>query len=445
MARNVPDSELQAISRLMIEHADGNDEVVRLLTLSVGRVFKNIAARGDQWLSYYRSAEVSHITDWLQAALVNNEAWLAHTDAKERPRKLMKFASMAQIMQETDKAMVKANQKLLGIKLVDGDEEIVAELESGYYVVRLLTPASLDRESAVMQHCIGNGGYDEKLDDSKFQYLSLRDPSGKPHATVELEKSFDDFWVKQLQGKQNTAPLPKYVVELISYFEQACIWHEYAHQRLSEHDVVMSASGELFSIYDLPHTFESKGLMYLTEKQVTKLPSNLIVNGRLFIDGTPLTHLEGKIHIKGDLIAHEASLQKLSGDIKIDGSLNLSSSDIEFIPDNLEVFDLWIPHCENMKTLPANLTVRSMCSLTGSAITKIPEGTKIGRILLTPSSEITADLLPSTLQDELVLIRGAFLQNITAGEAREKLGKGHEYPYIRPDDAKMQFGMRPSM
>jgi hypothetical protein len=376
---------------------------------------------------------------------VNNEAWLTRTDAKVRPRKLMKFACMEQITQEADKAMRKANQKLLGIKLVQGDEEIVAEMESGYYIVRLLTPSALDRESAIMQHCIGNGGYDEKLDDPKFQYLSLRDQSGKPHATVELEKSFDYFWVKQLQGKQNAAPLPKYVVELISYFEQARIWHEYAHQRLSEHDAVMSASGELFSIYDLPDTFESKGLMYLTEKQVTKLPSNLVVNGRLFIDGTPLTHLEGKIHIKGDLIAHESSLQKLSGDIKIDGTLNLSSSNIEFIPDNLEVFDLWVPHCENMKTLPANLTVRCTCSLTGSAITEIPEGTKIGRILLTPTSEITTDLLPSSLQDDLTLIRGAFHQNVTVGEARDRLSQGHEFPFVHPDDAKMQFGMRPSM
>jgi hypothetical protein len=40
MAKKVPDAELQAISRLMIEHADGNDEVARLLTLSVGRVFQ---------------------------------------------------------------------------------------------------------------------------------------------------------------------------------------------------------------------------------------------------------------------------------------------------------------------------------------------------------------------------------------------------------------------
>ena len=433
MAKAVPASELQAIARLMIEHADGNDEVARLMTLSVGRVLKNVAARGDQWPSYYRPTEVSHIADWLRAALVNNEAWLTHMDAKDRPRKLMKFAAIAQITQEADKAMMKANQKLLGIRLVEGDEEIVAELESGYFVVRLLTPAALDRESANMQHCIGNGGYDEKLDGSKFQYLSLRDPSGKPHATVELEKSFDDFWVKQLQGKQNAAPLPKYLVELISYFEQARIWHEFAHQRLSEHDVVMSASGELFSIYDLPDTFESKGLMYLTEKQITKLPSNLIVNGRLFIDSTPLTHLEGKIHVKGDLIANDSNLQKLSGDVKIDGTLNLSGSAIEVIPDDLEVFDFWVSHCGNFKKLPANLKVRSMCSLTGSAITEIPEGTKIGRILFPPSFEITHKLLPLSLHDDLSIIRGRGYENISVGEARIKLSQGHgEHPEVIP-------------
>lgn len=85
-------------------------------------------------------------------------------------------------------------------------------MDDGYYVVRLMTPEALDRESGVMQHCIGQGAYDHKLEDGNFVYLSMRDRFGKAHATMELDvRPVRGPILVQCQGKQNRPPEAAYV------------------------------------------------------------------------------------------------------------------------------------------------------------------------------------------------------------------------------------------
>ncbi len=176
------------------------------------------AKAGVDWERLARDEDIRHITDWLKAAVGNDEAWLKHLDDRGRPKKLMKFSSMEDITKEANKAMLKAAQRFSAVKLVEGDEELYAELQDGFYVVRLLTPAALDRESAQMQHCIGNGGYDKALANPDNLYLSLRDKHGKAHATLEV----NDGKLIQLQGKQNTVPVDKYLDVLVPFLKSIC-------------------------------------------------------------------------------------------------------------------------------------------------------------------------------------------------------------------------------
>ncbi len=158
----------------------GDERLGLLLSYCVGRLMLRTAKAGGDWREIARDEELRHIADWLKAAIVNENAWLKNVDEWGRPKKLLKFSSIEDIIKEADKAMLKATQRLGSVKLVEGDEELYAHLEDGSYLVRLKTPAALDRESAQMQHCIGNGSYDDELDKPDNLYLSLRDKHGKP-------------------------------------------------------------------------------------------------------------------------------------------------------------------------------------------------------------------------------------------------------------------------
>ena len=162
-------------------------KILRLLELSLGRVLDNAAARGEFATGLVNPQQAAHIRDWLAAATANDEQWLKTTDHEGRPRKLLKFGSVEAITAEADKAMRKFAQKNRAVILEEGSEELYAELEDGHYVVRLLTPEALDRESGEMRHCIGQGAYDNRVGTEHYDYLSLRDRFGKARLTIELD------------------------------------------------------------------------------------------------------------------------------------------------------------------------------------------------------------------------------------------------------------------
>jgi len=241
------DQELWEIIETSIKAAERGDVVHQLLMLSLGRVwFKHMKSAPqfldvpgtEQMMAFH--AQLGHIADWIDAAVMNDEPWLKNVDTQGRPKKLMKFSTLDQIVKEADKAMLKAAQTGRGLDLTGSSESLVAELADGFYLVELHTPEALDRESAFMQHCIGQGAYDRHLKDGKHRYLSLRDPAGKAHVTIELfrspaqvsnkeelsslvsEEAAPDghYWtIKQYQGKQNRAPITKYTDILVPYLK----------------------------------------------------------------------------------------------------------------------------------------------------------------------------------------------------------------------------------
>jgi hypothetical protein len=101
---------------------------------------------------------VRHVADWISAAVINDEPWLKDIDGEGRTKKLLKIGSLAQAEAEADKAMRRFAFKAAAAPHVDGEgEESIMTFADGGRVVRLLTPAALDRESAMMGHCVGQG------------------------------------------------------------------------------------------------------------------------------------------------------------------------------------------------------------------------------------------------------------------------------------------------
>ncbi len=212
----MPTTLVQQIEEHLRLYHGGDERLGLLLSYCIGRLMLRAGKAGEDWRNVARDEDIRHVTDWLKAALVNDEAWLKNVDEFQRPKKLMKFSTVAGVHKEANKAMLKASQRLGNVQFIEGDEELYAHLEDGSYLVRLMTTAALDRESARMQHCIGNGAYDDNIDDPEKLYLSLRDRHGNPHATLEIDYGN----LTQLQGKQNETPVPKYLDQIIPFLKK---------------------------------------------------------------------------------------------------------------------------------------------------------------------------------------------------------------------------------
>lgn len=99
-----------------------------------------------------------------------------------------------------------ANQKSISDYKDDPDEKNVIYRHENFKIVNITKNHDLQIEGAKMGHCVGGGGYYNRLSNN-YKILSVRDEKNEPHATMEL----DGFKLKQIKGKQNKTPIDKYI------------------------------------------------------------------------------------------------------------------------------------------------------------------------------------------------------------------------------------------
>lgn len=378
------------------------------LTLSIGRVMLK-EAKKDEFIeasialdeqdereldcSILPDEKARHIVDWLKAAKINNEPWLQNLDDMGRIKKLMKFSSLTQIHDEADKAMRIKAQHSLGITVSAGDERLIKVLEDGYHIVQMLTPTALDRESAYMQHCIGNGAYDEGLEDSKVEYLSLRDKMGKPHATLEIH---DDL-VVQLQGKQNKSPAPKYFDLIIPYLKD---------RKLGWNNEVCRQGGIYDSDFNfhpidrpLPDELCVDGNIDFIETNISALPKNFKVIGKLLLDFTRIKKLEDGLEVAFDISLEDSDIEYISPNIKVGGDLMLANCQITELPDNLKIGGDLILGGSSLERLPSGLNVGGDIYAYDTGIIDIPSDLRCGMLVL---NELV-DMIPEGLSKNMML------------------------------------------
>lgn len=326
--------------------------VQTLLAYSLGRVLLNQAKATEKPVEREVLPEYEHICDWLTAAIANGEQWLSAVDEQNRPKKLMKFGSLAAIIKEADKAMMKFAQKSRGLSIADGDEELAHQLDDGWYVVRLLTPAALDRESGAMQHCIGQGAYDERLNGYEYAYYSLRDPFGKPHATIEL--SISSGTNIQMQGKQNNEPLPEYIDRMAIFMKSA----GFIPKQLSrESRWVFDTDGKRHDILSMPD-----GIVLSSSLSVIGLkidfPRRMTVRGDLRVEGCEITRIPEDLTVEGTYRLRET---KVVGKPKILRAIQVSVRECECdeIADVVEVHMAFDVQKTNVARLPRGLVSKN--------------------------------------------------------------------------------------
>jgi hypothetical protein len=159
--------------------------------------------RADWYVRRY-GHQLRHILDWLTVAGIGNHAWLHNVDNLGRPKKLMKCGSIAALWTEANTQLDRHRQSTGTIirQLTTLDLRWECDLDSGLRLIRLMTPAALDDESARMNHCLGFGSYDRNLRDPRFAYYSVRDADEVALATIEVEGSV----VRQFYGPANSRP-----------------------------------------------------------------------------------------------------------------------------------------------------------------------------------------------------------------------------------------------
>lgn len=167
-----------------------------------------------------------HVVDWLVVSDQQDADWIHRTSAEGVPLKLAKCGSLDRLRTEADKAMHRETQRAMArldpTQPREG-EKIEMTLDDGWTIVRLLTPEALDRESARMKHCVGNGAYDKDVIYNRTKIFSLRCPQGKPHVTVEIGKNV------QIHAKANSRPQQKYNDALRALFVHEKKEYEYLY------------------------------------------------------------------------------------------------------------------------------------------------------------------------------------------------------------------------
>ena len=324
--------------------------------------------------------KVRHVADWIAASKLDNDPWLTHVDGQGRPHKLLKLGSLDQAYGEADKAMRLRNQRMAKqlVPAVEG-EEIVMAMPDGFSVVRLLTSQALDREGIVMGHCIGQGGYDEGLENGSRQFFSLRDAKNQPHATLEVD--VPNHTVLQCQGKENKAPVARYLPYL-----QAYLRHERYHLNAPANRTgLVEANGEYYSIHELPRNLTVNGDLDLEEAPIAQLPDGLRVQGTLNLRGTPIRVLPEGLEVGEYLSVSHTQVTHLPERLLVGGSINLSNSAISTLPPALRVGGSLYLDDTSIASLPAQLEVGGQLNVRRTPITTLPDDLKVGGTLLVGS------------------------------------------------------------
>ncbi|MCZ7861723.1 PcfJ domain-containing protein [Agrobacterium salinitolerans] len=347
-----------------------DERVAGLLGFSVGRL---LLREGLHWRHKAEThrLDVMHVRDWLRTAVTENADWLARVDEHGRPKKLMKFGTFREMTAEADKAMRIAIQKLGKIEIDPAHERLHMALSDGYAMVEMLSPEALDRESSLMQHCIGNGGYDTDMMGDGYLLLSLRDPFGKPHATLRVDRG--QASVIEVQGKQNQPPADRYMAYIKEFLRNAKLGLGRGGEiRLG---MVQDVVGEWHDIQNLPDSFETRGSLMLTDSPVFRMPSRLIVNGD-FVAPAWMERHPDVLHVSGAYMS--TKILPIAGDFKA-GRMTITDGGNHTgrLPERLDVGELTI-EARTSKVFPSSFEVTGSLDLKVSDSRQIPASLKVG-------------------------------------------------------------------
>jgi hypothetical protein len=192
------------------------------------------------------------------------------------------------------------------------EKNVVHSFPDGWTIQEVKTKNDLAVEGNKMGHCVGS--YCPGVEEEELRIFSLRDPRNEPHVTIESDMAGEKF--KQIQGKQNETPLPKYMQYLFEWKGEKAEPLE-GKDRYKIGDLYYFADGSLSIEYmnkegqihkeDGPATIYADGSKhwYLNGKRHRE-DGPAVENA----DGTKKWWLNGKLHREGGPAIEDANGDK---------------------------------------------------------------------------------------------------------------------------------------
>lgn len=167
----------------------------------------------------------------------------------------------------------------------------IMDLNDGFYAVQLFDPKSLDFEGQCLNHCVGDGYYDDRVHMKSVQLYSIRDDKNYPRLTIEAEEGK----IVQCYGYNNhvpTDPKLRTAVRTLMHAEKLDVSNINGWNKLIAY---ITKDGVLYDVFNLPKNFVVNHTIDLCGMDLDKLPdmSTVRVNSDFLCATNKLSDLTG--------------------------------------------------------------------------------------------------------------------------------------------------------
>src|SRR5271170_7914772 len=120
------------------------------------------------------------------------------------------FSKVRQLIQIWDRQLQKRMSSQIKNSTEGTDIKTIYSFPDGFKIVQFLSNQARKEEGDLMGHCIGGESYNNN------ENFSLRDPQGRPHATMEIRNNK----IYQIKGKSNKPPIQKYIPYIVEFIRK---------------------------------------------------------------------------------------------------------------------------------------------------------------------------------------------------------------------------------
>ena len=212
--------------------------------------------------SYMLQEKIKHVIDWLKDIPI------------DQYQSLRGIQNIDIAYEHANRYFAAKNKKASDIEDEEG-REIVYTFPDGMFFAKLNSSQCLDREGKLMQHCVGS--YATRVQKGSVVIYSLRDKKNQPHATLEARGKE----IFQIKGKQNEAPVEKY----IPYIKEFVLKNNFDVEEDEQNIGLIRLNDKLYDLYDT-NNWPSKinGNIEIHGLNSLKIEKNLEVDGVFYAE-----------------------------------------------------------------------------------------------------------------------------------------------------------------
>jgi hypothetical protein len=329
--------------------------------------------------------KVDHVVDWLASGVLNGDDWVLKTDAEGRPKKLMKCGTLEALYREAE-AWMKISRQQLRVALDPAEEEMFMELSEGWSIVMMKTEGALDRESSIMQNCVGEGSYDRLLTLPATALLSLRDRSNNPHVTIHLDLAENRLY--EVRGKANLVPKRAYLDIMRPFFREHGYW-----QPDGASTFYIDSDGNALLANELKPGMRVRQIGSTRTLKLEELPPGLVIGGGIDLRGIDLDNAFrsglGGLVIEGTAVLSHTHVRTMPTRHGFRGDIDMTGSDVSAFQEGFRCQgNLKLKGNGKLRSLPELLMVKGDLVINDAPLSVLPSHMSVGGNLVIRGTDI---------------------------------------------------------